>query len=229
MNKGILITLEAGDGSGKATQTRLLAEHLQREGHRVHLVSFPDYAADASVPVRMYLRGDFGTHPGDVNAYAASTFFAVDRFASYRMKWQKYYEQGDIIIADRYTTSNMVHQAVKLPDAAERNAFLDWLWDFEFTKLGLPVPDLVLFLDMEPGAADKLIAARAEAAGTKKDIHERDPEYLHRCHAAYKELTDRYGWKRIICSRDGEPLPIDTIAERVYAAVEPVWKGKSID
>ena len=229
MNKGILITLEAGDGSGKATQTRLLAERLQKEGRRVHLVSFPDYAAEASVPVRMYLRGDFGTHPGDVNAYAASTFFAVDRFASYRMKWQKYYEQGDIILADRYTTSNMVHQAVKLTDAEERNAFLDWLWDFEFTKLGLPVPDLVLFLDMEPEAADKLIAARAEAAGTKKDIHERDPEYLHRCHAAYEELTDRYGWNRIICSRGDEPLPIDTIAKAVYAAVEPVWKGKNSD
>ena len=156
--KGKLIIIEAGDGSGKATQTKALYEHLCREGYRVHRVEFPDYAADSSMLVRMYLRGDFGGHAEDVNAYAASTFFAVDRYASYRMKWKKAYEAGAIILADRYTTSNMVHQAVKLTDREERESFLDWLWDFEFGKLGLPVPDKVVFLDMDPEVADQLIA-----------------------------------------------------------------------
>lgn len=145
MTKGKLIIIEAGDGSGKATQTQKLYEHLQADGYKVHKVEFPDYEADSSMLVRMYLNGDFGQHVDDVNAFAASTFFAVDRYASYRMKWKKYYEAGDIILADRYTTSNMVHQAVKITDSAERDAFLDWLWDYEFNKLALPVPDKVVF------------------------------------------------------------------------------------
>ena len=120
MARGKLFIIEAGDGSGKETQTRLLTQRLIREGHRVRAVTFPDYAADASMPVRMYLRGDFGTQADEVNPYAASTFFAVDRYASYRMKWGEDYAAGTIILADRYTTSNMVHQAVKIGDAAER-------------------------------------------------------------------------------------------------------------
>ena len=219
--KGKLIIIEAGDGSGKATQTKALYEHLCREGYRVHRVEFPDYAADSS----MYLRGDFGGHAEDVNAYAASTFFAVDRYASYRMKWKKAYEAGAIILADRYTTSNMVHQAVKLTDREERESFLDWLWDFEFNKLGLPVPDKVVFLDMDPEVADRLIAARAAAQAQERDIHERDKEYLHRCHAAYEELAKKYGWTRVACSEHGEPRAIEAIHADVYAAIMPLLEG----
>lgn len=216
---GKLIVVEAGDGSGKATQTERLYEHLREDGRRVHRVTFPDYAAESSAPVRMYLRGDFGGRAGDVNAYAASTFYAVDRYASFRMKWQKYYEAGDIILADRYTTSNMVHQAVKLERGEEREEFLRWLREFEFVKLGLPVPDLVLFLDMEPAVADRLIAMRAKEGAGEEDIHERDREYLHRCHEAYLELAEKYRWKRIPCSRDGEPRDIEAIHREVYEAV----------
>lgn len=223
--KGKLIIIEAGDGSGKATQTKALYDHLCREGYRVHRIEFPDYAADSSMLVRMYLRGDFGGHAEDVNAYAASTFFAVDRYASYRMKWKKAYEARDIILADRYTTSNMVHQAVKLTDRKEREAFLDWLWDFEFHKLGLPVPDKVVFLDMDPEVADRLIAARAEETAQKRDIHERDRAYLHRCHAAYEELAAKYGWTRVACSENGEPRSIAAIHADVYAAVLPLLEG----
>ena len=176
MSKGKLIIIEAGDGSGKATQTKALYEHLVRDGHEVRRIEFPDYAADSSMLVRMYLRGDFGGHAEDVNAFAASTFFAVDRYASFRMKGKDFYDAGGIILAHRYTTSNMVHQAVKLTDEEERAAFLDWLWDFEFVKLGLPVPDKVVFLDMDPAVADKLIAARAKETGTAKDIHEQDTD-----------------------------------------------------
>lgn len=217
--QGKLIIIEAGDGSGKATQTQALYEHLEKEGRKVHRIEFPDYQADGSMLVRMYLRGDFGAHAGDVNAYAASTFFAADRYASYRTKWQKYYEAGDIILADRYTTSNMVHQAVKLTDGAEREAFLAWLRDYEFGKLGLPEPDLVVFLDMEPEAADRLIAARA-AGGRMQDIHERDKDYLHRCHAAYLELAAKYGWASVRCSENGEPRRVEDIHAEVYEIVK---------
>ena len=219
MARGKLFIIEAGDGSGKETQTRLLTQRLIREGHRVRAVTFPDYAADASMPVRMYLRGDFGTQADEVNPYAASTFFAVDRYASYRMKWGEDYAAGTIILADRYTTSNMVHQAVKIGDAVERDAFLDWLYDFEFNKLGLPVPDAVFFLDMEPCAAERLIAARAQAKGETPDIHERDADYLRRTHDAYVLLAARCGWVRIPSSADGTPLPIEEIHERLYAEV----------
>ena len=223
MAKGKLIIIEAGDGSGKATQTKALYEHLLRDGQKVHKVEFPDYEADGSMLVRMYLRGDFGGHAEDVNAYAASTFFAADRYASYRTKWQKYYEAGDIILADRYTTSNMVHQAVKLINPEEREAFLDWLWDYEFTKLGLPVPDLVIFLDMEPEAADRLIAQRAAVTG-QSDIHEKDKAYLHRCHGAYLELAVKYGWVKVKCSEEGAPLPVEDIHAKVYEAVQKLLK-----
>ena len=222
MSKGKLIILEAGDGSGKATQTRLLYERLMKEGRSALRVEFPDYEAEGSVLVRLYLGGAFGKRPEDVNAYAASTFFAVDRFASYRTKWKDFYEAGGIVLADRYTTSNMVHQAVKLQNSAERDAFLDWLWDFEFQKLGLPAPDRVVFLDMAPEVAARLIDARARETGTAEDIHEQDKEYLVRCHEAYRMLAKRYGWKTVRCSEGGEPRPIETIQEDVWQAVKDI-------
>lgn len=222
--KGKLIIIEAGDGSGKATQTKALYDHLQRDGYRVHRIEFPDYADESSALVRMYLGGAFGQKAGDVNAYAASTFFAVDRFASYQRKWRDYYEAGDIILADRYTTSNMVHQAVKLTDKHERETFLDWLWDFEFGKMGLPVPDKVIFLDMAPAVADKLIAARAAKTAAPRDIHERDTDYLHRCHAAYLELAAKYQWTRVLCNAGDTPRSIEAIHADVYQQVQALLK-----
>ena len=222
MSKGKLIIIEAGDGSGKATQTRALYEHLLADGHRVHRIEFPDYEADSSMLVRMYLRGDFGGHAEDVNAFAASTFFAVDRYASFRMKWKKFYDAGDIILADRYTTSNMVHQAVKLTDAKERDEFLDWLWDLEFTKMGLPVPDRVVFLNMDPAIADRLIAARAQETGQAKDIHEKDSDYLHRCHQAYVALAQKYGWSQVKCDQAGQLRSIEAIHAEVYQAIREI-------
>ena len=144
--KGKLFIIEGGDGSGKATQTKLLTEHLKKDGYPVMAVSYPDYDSDSSALVKMYLRGDFGRDADAVNPYAASAFFAVDRFASYQMKWKAFYDQGGIVIADRYTTSNMLYQMIKIDDAALRKAYLDWLEDFEFRKMGLPEPDAV-FLD----------------------------------------------------------------------------------
>ena len=217
--KGKLIIIEAGDGSGKATQTKALYDHLVRDGRTVHRVEFPDYASDSSALVRMYLSGKFGGHADDVNAYAASTFFAVDRYASYRTKWKAWYEAGDIILADRYTTSNMVHQAVKIEDEKEREEFLAWLWDLEFVKMGLPIPDAVVFLDMDPEVANQLIAARAKETGAKEDIHEKDKAYLAKCHAAYLGLAKKYSWKTVKCSENGQPRGIEEIHAEVYAAV----------
>ena len=222
VKKGKLIIIEAGDGSGKATQTKKLYDHLIADGRRVHRVEFPDYASDSSALVRMYLAGKFGGHADNVNAYAASTFFAVDRYASYRTKWKAWYDAGDIILADRYTTSNMVHQAVKIEDAEKREAFLAWLWDLEFVKMGLPVPDAVVFLDMDPEVANQLIAARAKANGAKEDIHEKDKTYLAKCHTAYRALTKKYGWATVTCSENGAPRSIDAIHADVYAAVQRV-------
>jgi dTMP kinase len=225
MAKGKLITIEAGDGSGKATQTRALMEHLAKDGYRVMKVEYPDYKSESSALVKMYLGGRFGEHAEDVDAYGASTFFAVDRYASFHLNWKRAYEAGTIILADRYTTSNMVHQAVKLTNPTEREEFLTWLWDFEFGRLKLPVPDVVVYLDMDPAVSDRLINERAaHNADRKKDIHERDRDYLHRCHAAYSWVADKYGWEKVVCSENGTPRPIESIHEDVYRAVKPHLK-----
>lgn len=200
--KGTLIVLEGIDGSGKATQSALLEEALEREGYPVLRVSFPDYHSPSSALVKMYLAGDFGKNPGDVNPYAASLFYAVDRFASFRMKWKSFYEEGGIVIADRYTTSNMVHQMTKYEEQDKRKAFLDWLETTEYEELGLPRPDLVFLLDVPLALSENLVKERAKQGGSM-DIHEQHLEYLRRCHGAYQELAARYGWKRIACTKAG--------------------------
>ena len=221
MAKGKLITIEAGDGSGKATQTKALWEHLLRDGYNVMKVEYPDYKSESSALVKMYLGGRFGEHADDVDAYGASTFFAVDRYASYHLNWKKAYDDGAVILADRYTTSNMVHQAVKISDPVERDTFLTWLWDFEFKKLRLPVPDVVIYLDMAPEVSDRLINQRAATdANRRKDIHERDLDYLHRCHEAYNLVADKYGWKKVFCSEKDEPRSIEAIHTEVYNIVQ---------
>ena len=222
---GKLIIIEGGDGSGKATQTALLKERLEREGYNVRTVSFPNYDSPAAMPVKMYLAGDFGKKPSDVNPYVASTFYAVDRFASYRQDWQAFYENGGLILADRYTTSNMIHQAVKYDDPAERDAFLDWLDDLEFGKFGLPRPDGVCLLDVPEAVTERLMANREhKTGGATGDIHEKDTSYLLRVHEAYDELSRRYGWHRIYCADEtGEQLrTIESIHEDVYDAIKPL-------
>ena len=218
--KGKLFIIEGGDGSGKATQTRLLAEHLQRDGYAVKAVSYPDYESDSSALVKMYLRGDFGSDADAVNPYAASAFFAVDRFASYQMKWKDFYERGGIVIADRYTTSNMLYQMIKIDDPAERRAYLDWLEDFEFRKMGLPAPDLVCLLDVPLAVTEELMADRTgKTGGQTGDIHEGNEGFLKKCHDAYDELAARYHWQRIDCTKNGKMKPADMIHDEVYQTI----------
>lgn len=220
---GKLIIIEGGDGSGKATQTALLKARLCQDGYNVRTVSFPNYDSPAAMPVKMYLAGEFGKKPSDVNPYVASTFYAVDRFASFRQNWQEFYEQGGLILADRYTTSNMIHQAVKYDDPKERDIFLDWLDDLEFCKFSLPRPDGVCLLDVPEVITERLMANREhKTGGTTGDIHEKDHTYLMRVHAAYDELCRRYGWYRIYCADEtGEQLrSIEAIHHDVYMTVK---------
>lgn len=228
MSKGKLITIEAGDGSGKATQTKALYDRLLAEGYQVLKVEYPDYQSESSALVRMYLGGEFGQQAENVSAYGASSFFAVDRYASYLLKWRQAYESGWIILADRYTTSNMVHQAVKLKDTAEREEFLTWLWDFEFGRLQLPVPDRVIYLDMPPEISDRLINSRAaKDSSRKKDIHEKDTSYLHHCHRAYNEVAEKYGWVKISCAQQGNLRTVQDIHEDVYQAVKEILRDEN--
>lgn len=221
--KGKLIVIEGGDGSGKATQTKLLQDRLQHEGYAVRAVSFPDYDSDSSALVKMYLRGDFGSDADAVNPYAASAFYAVDRFASYQMKWKQFLADGGIVLADRYTTSNMLYQMIKMDNAMAQRYYLDWLWDFEFDKLGLPVPSVVILLDVPLIVTEQLMARRqGKTGGQTGDIHEQNEGFLAKCHAAYDFLADTYGWTRIPCA-DGLRLKTpEAIHEDVYRAVKTI-------
>ena len=219
---GKLIVIEGLDGSGKSTQLELLPEGLKSIGIDSQTVSFPNYESDSSALVKMYLAGEFGKKPDDVNAYAASTFYAVDRYASYKTGWGEYYESGGTVVAGRYTTSNAVHQASKLPRDKWED-FLSWLYDFEYKKIGIPKPDLVIFLDMPIDVSQKLMSKRYSENGGKKDIHESDVEYLNHCRDSALFTAEFSGWKIISCAKDGEARSIEEIAADILAAAKELF------
>ncbi len=217
---GKLIVIEGLDGSGKSTQLELLPVGLKQNGINVKTVSFPAYESNSSALVKMYLAGEFGKKPNDVNAYAASTFYAVDRFASFKTDWGKFYNEGGTVVAGRYTTSNAVHQCSKLAKE-EWAPFLDWLYDFEYNKVGVPKPDKVIFLDMPVEVSQKLLSGRYNGDEAKKDIHEKDTEYLAKCREAAVFTAKYSGWTIIHCAKDGNPRTIDEIkADVLKAALE---------
>lgn len=218
--KGKLIVMEAGsDASGKATQTAMLYERLKGEGKNVKKIEFPDYERDSSVFVRMYLKGEFGRDPEAVDPYIVSPMYTLDRYCSYIHRWQDYLQEGGIVLADRYTTSNMVHQASKIADPDEKDKFLNWLWDFEYGIYNLPIPDLVIFLDVPPEISRKLLARRCGTG--ERDIHEGNFEYLKRTYSNALYIAKKYGWHRIRCmDRDkGKILSPEEIHAMVYSAV----------
>lgn len=219
---GKLIVIEGTDGSGKATQSGLLVNRLKAEGLNVRKVDYPNYQSQSSALVKMYLNGEFGNRPEDVNAYAASAFYAVDRIASYKKEWEEFYLNGGIVIADRYTTSNMIHQAAKLKEQAEKAAYLAWLWDFEFTKCGLPVPDKVIFLAMPPAVSLKLMRGRENKNGGSKDIHEQNSEYLADCFTNACDIADTYDWHKVPCSHEGQVKTIEQIHSEIYQIVDEI-------
>lgn len=198
---GILITIEANDGAGKQTQSNLLYEYLLKKGVKVRKISFPDYNSKSSELVKMYLKGDFGTNPEDVSPYVASVFFACDRFASFRTDWKEFYEEGGVIICDRYTTSNISHQAQKIEDYEERLKFVEWLKDFEYHIMGIPKPDLVIYLDILPEISIHTILHRNNKIDDSKvkDIHERDFNHIKKAYAIAHELMNREGWECVKC------------------------------
>ena len=215
---GKLIVIEGTDGSGKSTQFRLLTSRLEQEQIAFQKLVFPRYSEPSSALIRMYLGGEFGTSPNSVNAYAASTFYAVDRYASYKMDWGEWYENGGLVVSDRYTTSNAVHQASKEPEE-KREAFLAWLYDLEYGKLGLPKPDLILYLDVPTDFTETMMRRREQDTHTHADIHEQDLNYLAACRQSGKAAAEFYGWKVIQCVRDGKMRSIEDIHEEIYRLV----------
>lgn len=215
---GKLIVIEGTDGSGKSTQFRLLTDRLEAEQVKFQKLVFPQYSEPSSALIRMYLGGEFGKSPSDVNAYAASAFYSVDRYASYRKVWGKWYKEGGLVVSDRYTTSNAVHQTSKEPED-KREDFLNWLYDFEYDKLGLPRPDLVIYLDVPTDFTEKMLRHRESETNTHADIHEQDMQYLATCRRMGRAAAEHYGWTVIRCVRDGAMRSVEDIHEEIYRHV----------
>lgn len=207
---GKLIIIEGLDGCGKSTQTALLEKYFQNENINYKKIKLPDYESNSSTLVKMYLGGEFGENADDVNAYAAGAFYAVDRFASYKLDWGKDYEAGTLILADRYATSNSIYQMEKI-DEAKWDEYLDWSADFEYNKIGIPKPDLVIFLDMPVEVSQKLMTSRYNGDEGKKDVHEANVEFLNNCRKSALYTAKKQGWAVIPCSDGENPLPIDEI------------------
>ena len=220
--KGKLIIIESGsDASGKATQTKRLFERLSEENSNIRKVEYPNYDSESSALVKMYLRGDFGKNASDVDPYISSTFFAADRYASFKTEWEEFYNNGGIVIADRYTTSNMVHQASKMNEK-DRDKYLDWLVDYEFNLYKIPEPDCVIFLDVPIEFSQKLMENRKNkiTGEDKKDIHESDIEYLTKSYNNALYIANKYNWKKINCVKDGNLRSIDDIHDEIYNIVK---------
>ena len=214
---GKIIVFEGTDGSGKSTQFRLLCSRVSQEGKPFRQLVFPRYEQPSSALIRMYLGGEFGREPGDVNPYAASAFYAVDRYASWKKVWGEDYREGGLILADRYTTSNAVHQGAKC-SPEERQAFFRWLDEFEHDKLGLPRPDLVVYLDMPTHQAQRLLRERESATHTQGDIHEVDGGYLAACRACALQAAEQLGWHRVSCVDGGGALrSVEDIHEEIWS------------
>ena len=219
MAKGKLIVIEGLDGSGKGTQAEELVKNLAARGEPVRKISFPNYESDSSALVKMYLGGQFGKNPGDVNAYAASTFFAVDRYASFKQDWGQFYAQGGILVADRYTTSNAVHQCSKLEEN-QWDGFLEWLFHFEYDLLGIPAPDMVVYLQVDPLVSQRLMTGRYQGDESRKDIHEGNLPYLNRSRQAAEFCSRKLGWKRISCCQGEGMRSIQSIQQEILSLVE---------
>lgn len=221
---GKLFVIDSGsDGSGKATQTKLLYDRLVSEGYDVLKVDYPNYKSDSSALVKMYLNGEFGSNADAINPYTASVFYSVDRIASFEKEWKEFYQNGGIILADRYTTSNLIHQTPKLETKKERMDYINWLHDLEYKKLGLPTPNQVFFLDVPVNITTGLMKDRANKinGSSKKDIHESNVEYLKKCYEFSCQLADYLNWKVIHCSSDGKSMrTIEDIHEEIYKEIK---------
>lgn len=221
---GKLIVIDGLDGCGKATQAKRLVEKLRSLHQQVRYVDFPNYESPSSSLVKMYLGGELGDNVSNINAYAASSFYAVDRFASYIQSWKKDYDEGQIIVANRYTTANALHQMCKLPRDQWDN-FLNWLFDYEYNKLGLPEPSLVIQLSLPVNVSQELLSRRYEGNSDKRDIHENDLDYLCKCYSCSEYIADTQKWKVIDCSHENEIRPVEEIGKSVWKIVNEWMAG----
>lgn len=216
---GKFIVIEGLDGSGKATQTEILRKTLEQRGEKVRKLTFPDYDNPSSTLVQMYLKGEFGSSPSDVNAYAASAFYTVDRVASYLRFWKEDYESGSTILADRYATSNIIYQMSKLPQS-QWSEFIDYQQDLEYNKMRVPEPDLIIYLDVEPDVSQKLMSGRYSGDESKKDLHEKNVEFLLSCRRSALFAAEKLGWIKISCTENGEMRSIKDISRDILAVIE---------
>lgn len=214
-----LIIIEGLDGSGKSTQVALLEDYFKNKNISYKKIKLPDYDSPSSTLVKMYLGGEFGKSAGDVNAYAAGAFYAVDRFASYKLNWESDYENGTLILADRYATSNSIYQMEKMPKE-QWDDYLDWSADFEYNKIGIPKPDAVIYLDMPVEISQRLMTSRYGGNENKKDVHEVNVEFLKKCRESALYTARKQGWSIVKCSDDKNPLPIDVIHKKIVKIVE---------
>ncbi len=214
-----LIIIEGLDGCGKSTQTALVEKYFDEKNINYKKIKLPDYDSPSSTLVKMYLSGDFGKNADDVNAYAAGAFYAVDRFASYKLDWGRDYNDGTVILADRYATSNSIYQMEKL-DENEWDSYLDWSADFEYNKIGIPKPDLVIYLDMPVEISQRLMTSRYNGDEGKKDVHEADADFLNRCRRSALYTAKKQGWAVIPCSDGENPLPVEEIHNTVIDFVK---------
>lgn len=217
MNKGKIIVLEGLDGCGKSTQLEMTAQFLAQTGVDFRAVSFPDYASDSGRIVSRYLAGEIPCE-GERGAYAASSFYAVDRYISFVTDWKKDYDRGSVILSGRYTTSNAIYQMTKIR-ADEREDYLRWLWEYEYNKLGLPAPELVIFLDMPVEFSQQLLAKRYEGDESKKDIHERSAAFQLACKECADFTAARCGWKRVECVSGDRLRPAEDIQSEIRALI----------
>ena len=214
-----LIIIEGLDGCGKSTQTALLEKYLYEKNVDFKKIKLPDYNSPSSTLVNMYLKGKFGNNADDVNAYAAGAFYAVDRFASYKLNWGKDYENGTLILADRYATSNPIYQMEKLPQD-KWDEYLDWSADFEYNKIGIPKPDLVIYLDMDVEVSQRLMTSRYEGDENKKDVHEANVDFLNKCRKSALYTAEKQGWVVIPCSDGEKPYSIEKIHNEIVEYVD---------
>lgn len=214
-----LIIIEGLDGSGKSTQTAMLENYFKDKKINFKKIKLPDYDSPSSTLVNMYLGGEFGSDADAVNAYAAGAFYAVDRFASYKLNWGKDYEKGALILADRYATSNSIYQMEKL-DKSQWDSYLEWSADFEYNKIGIPKPDLVIFLDMPVEVSQKLMTSRYNGDENKKDVHEVNVDFLNKCRESALYTAQKQGWQVIPCSDGVNPLTVDEIHKKIVECVE---------
>jgi len=224
MNRGKLIVIEGTDSSGKATQTDLLYKKLKEEGRKVMKIDFPNYESESSIFVKKYLNGDYGKDADSIDPYIVSTFYTLDRFDTFKRGVEKFYLDGGILVSDRYTTANMIHQASKIEDKQLRDKFLDWLCDFEYNLYKLPEPDMVIFLDLPTEFSNKLNENRANKidGSSTKDIHESNKLHLEKAYCNAKYVADKYNWVTIKCDSEGKVRSKENIAEEIYQEVTKI-------